>query len=88
MWDKYVEFNELLVKVFMTVSNINDHEIKFVTEDDQTYRMLHMQDCCEDVYIESVVGDLIATRFEFVTKIKGYLSEGVEYIKNKYNEVS
>lgn len=37
---------------------------------------------------ESVVGDLIATWFEFVTKIKGYLSEGVEYIKTKFNEIS
>ena len=37
---------------------------------------------------ESVVGDLIATWFEFVTKIKGYLSEGVEYIKTKFSEIS
>ena len=36
---------------------------------------------------ESVVGDLIATWFEFVTKIKGYLSEGVEYIKGKLGEI-
>lgn len=47
----------------------------------------------EDIYNwvqgnESVVGDLIATWFEFVTKIKGYLSEGVEYIKTKFNEIS
>lgn len=37
---------------------------------------------------ESVVGDLIAIWSEFVTKIKGYLSEGVEYIKTKFNEIS
>lgn len=47
----------------------------------------------EDIYNwvqgnESVVGDLIATWFEFVTKIKGYLSEGVEYIKTKFSEIS
>lgn len=36
---------------------------------------------------ESVVGDLIATWFEFVTKIKGYLNEGVEYIKGKLGEI-
>lgn len=58
MWDKTVEFNELLGKVFKSVSNIDNYEIKFVTEDDQTYRMLHMQDCCEHVYVESIVGDL------------------------------
>ena len=37
---------------------------------------------------DSVIGDLIATWFEFVTKIKGYLSEGVEYIKTKFSEIS
>ena len=36
---------------------------------------------------ESVVGDLIATWFEFVSKIKGYLSEGVDYIKGKLNDI-
>ena len=36
---------------------------------------------------ESVVGDLIATWFGFVTKIKGYLNEGVEYIKGKLGEI-
>lgn len=46
----------------------------------------------EDIYNwvqgnESVVGDLIATWFEFINKIKGYLSEGVEYIKGKLNDI-
>lgn len=46
----------------------------------------------EDIYNwaqgnESVVGDLIATWFGFINKIKGYLSEGIEYIKGKLGEI-
>lgn len=36
---------------------------------------------------ESVVGDLIATWFEFVTKIKGYLSDSVETVKEKLGQI-
>ena len=36
---------------------------------------------------ESVVGDLIATWFEFVTKFKGYLSDSVESVKEKLGQI-
>ena len=36
---------------------------------------------------ESVVGDLIATWFEFVTKFKGYLSDSVEAVKEKLGQI-
>lgn len=32
-------------------------EIRFFTEDGK-FAMLHHDDCCEDVYVESIVGDL------------------------------
>lgn len=32
--------------------------IKFICTDRCEYEMLHNQDCCETVYIESIVGDL------------------------------
>jgi hypothetical protein len=41
-----------------------DDEITFVCEGGQKYKLWHLQDCCEDVYIESMVGnidDLIGT---------------------------
>ena len=46
----------------------------------------------EDIYNwvqgnESVVGDLIATWFEFVTKFKGYLSDSVEAVKEKLGQI-
>lgn len=36
---------------------------------------------------ESIVGDLIATWFEFVTKFKGYLSDSVETVKEKLGQI-
>jgi len=36
----------------------NDAEIVFRTDAGEMYRMYHAQDCCESVYIESIVGDL------------------------------
>lgn len=39
---------------------INDHddEIHFTVTDEEKYKLYHFQNCCEDVYIESIVGDL------------------------------
>lgn len=36
----------------------NYDSIKFICTDKCEYEMLHHQDCCETVYIESIVGDL------------------------------
>ena len=35
-----------------------EDEITFTTVDGEVYKMLHFQNCCESVYIESIVGDL------------------------------
>lgn len=35
-----------------------DNLIIFKTDDGRTFHMAHVQDCCEDVYIEDIVGDL------------------------------
>jgi hypothetical protein len=43
-----------------TLKNVEqrDDEIVFETVDGEVYKMYHEQDCCESVYIESIVGDL------------------------------
>lgn len=38
--------------------NATKEQINFYTEDDEQYRMWHRQDCCEDVYVEDIIGDL------------------------------
>ena len=51
------DITELLGKTLSSVSATDD-EVKFVTVEGDVYKMLHFQDCCESVYVESIVGDL------------------------------
>lgn len=43
-----------------TLSNLEQYgeELLFTTVDGEKFRMWHEQDCCESVWIESIVGDL------------------------------
>jgi len=53
----YEKFEDLKGKV-LKEATVEDREIRFVTVDGDIYRMFHYQDCCESVYVESVVGDV------------------------------
>jgi len=59
-----VPFEELQGKVLKEVSRRTDKEgyvedtLLFVTEDGERYMQLHEQDCCENVTIEDICGDL------------------------------
>ena len=53
----YENFENLKGKVLKEVA-VEDYEIRFVTVDGEVYRMFHHQDCCESVYVESVVGNV------------------------------
>ena len=57
--EKLVPFNTLL-GLTPRVIHVNDHdnEIEIQTECGRLFRLFHDQDCCEQVYIESVVGNL------------------------------
>ena len=44
--------------VLTSVQYTENEEIVFKTAQGDVYRMMHEQDCCESVYIESIVGDL------------------------------
>lgn len=54
---EWVEFSELKGKVVTKVESDNSL-IVFFTNDGYRYSMYHDQDCCESVYVESIVGDL------------------------------
>ena len=45
-------------KVFTKVVNINNDRIVFVVSDDEVYTMYHAQDCCENVSVDDINGDL------------------------------
>jgi hypothetical protein len=51
------QFSTLLGKTLTSV-NVGREEIEFVTDEGRNYRLYHDQDCCEHVYVESVVGDV------------------------------
>lgn len=52
------EFKDLVGKTLINVENLNDDAILFTVDDGKTYKLYHDQDCCESVYVESIVGSL------------------------------
>lgn len=57
-WKDRVEFSHILGKTITKIEGGVGHDfIKFYTTDGD-YEMFHSQDCCENVYVEDVTGDL------------------------------
>jgi hypothetical protein len=54
--DRCAAIAEMVGKIFTQVISTGD-VLTFVNDTEQ-YRFEHIQDCCESVYIESIVGDL------------------------------
>jgi hypothetical protein len=52
------EIGDLLGKVISEVNRDGDESIVFKTTCGKQYKMWHRLDCCENVVIESIVGDL------------------------------
>jgi hypothetical protein len=54
-----VEIDELKNLVLKSIIiNDNNTQLKMITEDEATYTFYHNQDCCEEVYIADIIGDL------------------------------
>jgi len=51
-------FEDLLGKTLTKVEQEGDDELHFYTDDSRRYKLHHYQDCCENVYIEDICGDL------------------------------
>jgi hypothetical protein len=49
---------DLLGLTMVSVVKTNKDEIVFESESGRKFRLFHSRDCCESVYIESIVGDL------------------------------
>jgi hypothetical protein len=52
-----VDISEFVHLTFQSVVQDGGREIIFTTNQGVVYRMNHIQDCCENVYIEDIVGD-------------------------------
>lgn len=58
-WDNMASIESFIGKVFTDVIVDEDEAtIRFVVDENESYLMYHQQDCCESVYIESIVGDV------------------------------
>lgn len=51
------DFNELLNKIIVKIEYSDDH-IDFFIDENNGYRLVHDQSCCETVVIEDICGDL------------------------------
>lgn len=56
-WNSDIPFEELKGKTVVSIDKTDD-TMTFTIDDGSKYEMYHSQDCCEHVYIESIVGDL------------------------------
>jgi hypothetical protein len=52
-----VKVQDLLGKTLSSV-DVGKDEITFTLDDGKQYKMLHVQDCCESVEVEDVIGDI------------------------------
>lgn len=52
-----VPFNELIGKTIANISIYNDR-IVFTLDSKEIYSLHHLQDCCEDIRLEDVCGDI------------------------------
>ena len=50
--------SELIGKTITSIENSDNKELVIHTNDGLSYKMYHYQDCCEDVRIEDICGDL------------------------------
>ncbi|WP_142627891.1 hypothetical protein [Rhizobium sp. P007] len=57
-WDDRVDLSTLVGKTLSEVRRSGDEELFFTTQEGETFKMYHSQDCCESVYIEDIEGDL------------------------------
>lgn len=59
LYEKRTDFASLLGKTLVEISGkVGDDELKFVASDGGQYLMYHSQDCCENVRVEDITGDL------------------------------
>lgn len=65
--------DQLLGKVLRKVEgDTYDDELKFITVDGITYKMLHHQDCCENVVVEDICGDFEDILFSPIVEAREY----------------
>jgi hypothetical protein len=52
------KFSELVGKTLTYVDKVGDEKLVFTTNEGEVYTLYHERECCEDVWIEDICGDL------------------------------
>jgi len=80
----------LVGKTLTEVENINNEQLIFHCDNGEKYRLFHYQDCCENVLIEDICGDLhdlVGTPILKAEEVSNYNPTSEEDIeKTKYAE--
>jgi hypothetical protein len=79
------EISVLLGKTLIKIKN-EDNEITFVTGEGEKFLMYHQQDCCENVSIEDIIGDLADLLNSPVTMAEEVVSYEEEEGQDTYND--
>ena len=58
MYMREVEFETLKGKTLINIECKGDSEIQFTDSENNIYHMYHEQECCEEVYIKDIYGNL------------------------------
>ena len=70
-----VPLSELVGKTLAAITR-EDEEITFRATDGSSYKLYHDQDCCESVYVESIVGELSDLIGEPILKAEEVSTDG------------
>jgi len=82
-----VDLNELIGKVFTSVV-ADDYEVIF-ENDKETYKLYHEQDCCENVEIEDICGDiadLVGVEIVVADEVSNISDEQIRVLEKKYDD--
>ena len=73
-----MDIDDLKGKVIIKIKQIDNRELIFICEDRSKYKMYHDQDCCEEVTLEDIVGnldDLLNSPITIAEKVVEYSSK-------------
>jgi hypothetical protein len=70
--------NELVGKTCVSIENHGNERLIFVTDNGEEYVMQHIQDCCESVRIEDIVGELKDLVGTPITKAEEMVNSGTD----------